>query len=342
MQSISVSASKKYDITITRGKDLFLDKTKNFFKGKKIAVITDTNVDKLYGSYFDFLSNGYDVHKLVIPAGEKEKNGQNFLSLINSLAERGFTRKDTVITFGGGVVGDLGAFVASTYMRGVNLVAVPTTLLSMVDSSVGGKTAIDIPAGKNLCGTFYQPDHVYIDLNFLQTLPKRELSCGYGEIIKYVFISRDMTVEDLESKDIENIVYKSLCIKRDIVQKDEKESGERKLLNFGHTVGHAVEKLANYTLSHGECVVKGMSVAIKLSSKLYGLDQDLVNKMNKVLLSLGHDVKIDFELDDIIKVMRSDKKSGETYVDFVTVKEIGKAQVERIEFDAIKGLINEG
>jgi 3-dehydroquinate synthase len=141
MQTISVSASKKYDITITHGKELFLGVVKPIIKGNKIAIITDTTVDKLYGNYFDFLNSDYELVKLVIPAGEKEKNGQNFLSLISKLAENGFTRYDTVITLGGGVVGDLGAFVASTYMRGITLIAVPTTLLSMVDSSVGGKTA---------------------------------------------------------------------------------------------------------------------------------------------------------------------------------------------------------
>lgn len=342
MQTINVSASKNYDITITRGKDLFLGAVKSIIKGKKIAIITDATVDKLYGNYFDFLETEYSLVKLVIPAGEKEKNGQNFLSLISKLAENGFTRTDTVITLGGGVVGDLGAFVASTYMRGIRLIAVPTTLLSMVDSSVGGKTAIDIPAGKNLCGTFYQPDAVYIDLDFLKTLPEREILCGYGEIIKYVFISKKLTVEDLVSKDIENIVVKSLIIKRDIVQKDEKESGERKLLNFGHTVGHAVEKLANYTLSHGACVVKGMLVAINISAKLYGMNNELVDKMKKVLLSFGHDTAIEYGVDDLIKVMRSDKKSGADYVDFVTVKDIGEAVVERISFDALKGIMNEG
>ena len=202
MQTIHLSASKNYDIVVSYGKQDF-SKAKQVLKGKKVAIITDSNVDRLHGDYFDFLKREYEVHKIVISAGEKEKNGQNFLSLINTLAELGFTRKDTVITFGGGVIGDLGAFVASTYMRGIGLVAVPTTLLSMVDSSVGGKTAIDIPAGKNLCGTFYQPDFVYVDLDFLKTLPEREISCGMGEIIKYVFISDKIVKNDLKKIHLE-------------------------------------------------------------------------------------------------------------------------------------------
>ncbi|MBR7110417.1 MAG: 3-dehydroquinate synthase [Clostridia bacterium] len=340
MQTIHLSASKDYDIIVTRGKEDF-SCVEGHLKGKKVAVITDKNVDKLHGNYFDFLKNRFKLHKIVIEAGEKEKNGQNFLYLINALAELGFTRRDSVITFGGGVIGDLGAFVASTYMRGISLVAVPTTLLSMVDSSVGGKTAIDIPAGKNLCGTFYQPDCVYVDLNFLNTLPEREISCGYGEIIKYVFISDKMKEKDLSSKNIEDIVAKAIEIKKDIVQKDEKESNLRKLLNFGHTVGHAIEKLSNYTLSHGECVVKGMRFSIDISAKLYDLDVDKVSKMKEILSVKGHDLTANYDVDELINVMKSDKKSGDDWVDFVTVKDIGEPVVERLSFDKLKEIMNE-
>ena len=340
MQTIHLSASKNYDIVVSYGKQDF-SKAKQVLKGKKVAIITDSNVDRLHGDYFDFLKREYEVHKIVISAGEKEKNGQNFLSLINTLAELGFTRKDTVITFGGGVIGDLGAFVASTYMRGIGLVAVPTTLLSMVDSSVGGKTAIDIPAGKNLCGTFYQPDFVYVDLDFLKTLPEREISCGMGEIIKYVFISDKIVKNDLKNIDYESIVVKSINIKKDIVQKDEKESNVRKLLNFGHTVGHAIEKLSNYSLSHGECVVKGMNVAIDISAKLYGIDATKVQEMKKLLTLCGHDLTTLYEVDELLSVMKSDKKSGLDWVDFVTVEDIGKANIERLNFDKVRELMNE-
>ncbi len=339
MQTIHLSASKNYDITISRGKQDFCN-AKKVIKGKKIAVITDKNVDMLYGDYFDFLKSEYELHKIVICAGEKEKNGENFLRIINSIAELGFTRRDTVITFGGGVIGDLGAFVASTFMRGITLVAVPTTLLSMVDSSVGGKTAIDIPAGKNLCGTFYQPDSVYIDLNFLNTLPEREISCGMGEIIKYLFISKGLRKEDLSNSDIEKIIVKSIEIKKDIVQKDEKESNIRKFLNFGHTVGHAIEKLSNYTFSHGECVAKGMKFAIDISAKLYGLDEKKVQEMKDLLSLCSHDLSVHYKTDELIAVMRTDKKSGENWVDFVTVKDIGAPSVERLSFDKLKELMN--
>lgn len=339
MQKISVSASKNYIITVTSGSREFSSAIDGRIKGKKVAVITDETVNGLHGKYFDSLLKDFEVHKAVIPSGEKEKNGQNYLALINFLAERGFTRSDTIITFGGGVVGDLGAFVASTYMRGIGLIAVPTTVLSMVDSSVGGKTAIDIPAGKNLCGTFYQPDAVYIDTDFLKTLPQKEIMNGYGEIIKYAFLSDTVGINDLKPPVSETLIAKCLIIKRNIVEKDEKEGGLRKLLNLGHTVGHAIEKLANFTLSHGECVAKGMSASIKVSAKLYGLSKEVVDNMNAVLSSLGHDLSIPYGVDELIKVMKSDKKSGATSVDFITVKDIGNPSIEKIDFETLKGLL---
>ncbi len=339
MQKISVNASKKYDITVTKGSSNFRDVIKGLIKGRKVAIITDENVEKYHGNYFDSLLTDYAVFKKVIPAGEKEKSGENFLALINFLAENKFTRADTVITFGGGVIGDLGAFVASTYMRGIGLIAVPTTLLSMVDSSVGGKTAIDIPAGKNLCGTFYQPDAVYIDTEFLSTLPEREIMSGFGEIIKYAFLSSTVSQEDLALPVSEELIAKCLIIKRDIVEEDEKEGGLRKLLNLGHTVGHAIEKLSDYSLSHGDCVVKGISMAIKVSATLYELSEAEISKMHSLLSSFGHDLTVNYDLDEIISVIKSDKKSGAESVDFVTVKDIGSPAIEKISFDKLKGLL---
>ncbi len=339
MQEIKVSASKNYTITVTRGKGELSSRITSILKGKKVAIITDEIVDSIYGDYFEGVLPGIEIVKAVIPSGEKEKCGENYLKLISFLACNEFTRKDAVITFGGGVVGDLGAFVASTYMRGIKLIAMPTTLLSMVDSSVGGKTAIDIPEGKNLCGTFYQPDHVYIDLDLLNSLPQKEMMNGYGEIIKYAFISSKVKPEDIKGE-IEDLVVKCLEIKRDIVEQDERESGLRKLLNFGHTVGHAVEKLSDFKLSHGLCVVKGMSVAIDISAKLYSLSEKTVKKMREVLSMLGHDTSISYDLDDIVRVMRSDKKSAGDSVDFVTVRDIATPVIEKIKFDDLRGLID--
>ena len=268
MKQINVKASKNYTITVDRAFENFKAQVLPLIKGNVVAVITDTNVEPLYYAQLESLLTGKTVCKFVIPAGEENKNAENYISLVNALAKAGLSRKSTVIGLGGGVVGDMSAFVASTYMRGVSYIAIPTTLLSMVDSSVGGKTGIDLDSGKNLLGTFFQPDTVYINLDFLNTLPEREVKSGLGEIMKYAFIDSRITPSDLQNINYEDLIVKSLEIKRDIVERDERESGDRMLLNFGHTIGHAIEKLYDYKVSHGECVLKGMAYAIELSEKL--------------------------------------------------------------------------
>ena len=281
MLKLTVNASKIYDITIDSGLNGFERVVANNTVGNKIALIIDSNVYEKYGDVLDNCFNGFNVYKYVILSGEQNKNFENYYKLINYLADNNFNRRDTVITFGGGVVGDLGAFVASTYMRGINLIAVPTTLLSMVDSSVGGKTAIDLPAGKNLCGTFYQPNAVFINTNFLNSLPNRELLSGMGEVIKYAFIDKLLSKSLLEKGVTEELIYNCLKIKAGVVERDEKESKYRMVLNLGHTVGHAIETLSNYALSHGECVAKGINYAINVSQKIYGFSDDKKREMLK-------------------------------------------------------------
>ena len=253
MKSFVVNASKSYPITIGSGKEVFSD-LDSFARGDKVAVLTDDKVESLYKGFFDGFFKQKSVYKFVIPHGEGSKNAETYIKLMNRLAKCDFTRKDTIVAFGGGVVGDLAAFIASTYMRGIGLIAVPTTILSAVDSSVGGKTAINLDEGKNLCGTFYQPDAVFIDTSFFSTLDGEQISCGYGEIIKYAFLSDSVTMEDIVAPIGEDLVYKCLKIKAEIVESDEKETGARKLLNLGHTIGHAIEKLSGFSISHGDCV----------------------------------------------------------------------------------------
>lgn len=339
MAKLTVSASKRYDILVTSGLGGLSAFVGSLAKGNKIAVVTDENVDRLHADAVLQALPQKELHKIVIPSGEEYKNAEQYFFVINALAELEFTREDTVLTLGGGVVGDLGAFVASTYMRGIGLVAVPTTLLSMVDSSVGGKTAIDLPKGKNLCGTFYQPDGVYINLDFTATLPEREVKNGFGEIIKYAFLGGEVTLSDVKGGISEDLVVKCLKIKRDIVNEDEREGGARKLLNLGHTVGHAIEALAGFTLSHGECVAKGLAVCLKASQRLFNLGDGTVNECREIISSCGHDLTVPFSADKIVEKMRSDKKSTGSGVDFVAIKGVDCAEVVRLTFDEIYELI---
>ena len=337
MKKILVKASKTYQITVDSGLQNFKTEILPVIKGDKVAIITDTNVEPLYYDSIKKLLEGKTVYKFTIPAGEKSKNAQTYIGLVNELAKAGLSRKSTIIGLGGGVVGDLAAFIASTYMRGVDYVAIPTTLLSMVDSSVGGKTGIDLDAGKNLLGTFFQPDAVYIDVSFLSTLPKREVTSGLGEIMKYAFIDNRITPKDLENIDYESLIVKSLEIKRDIVERDEKESGDRMLLNFGHTVGHAIEKLYNYELSHGECVIKGMYYAIKSSYRLGFMSENDYDEALKFLKRSGVLEGCEFTPEQILSVMKSDKKADGREVNFVFTSGFSKAFIKKVSLESILG-----
>ena len=270
---IKVKASKNYSVIIKDNLNELLPCCKSVIKGDKIAIITDKNVEKLYLNTVKEIFSDYSVYTYTVDGGEDSKSLSCYFSLLEFLAEKGFKRSDTIIALGGGVIGDLAGFTASTYMRGINLIMLPTTLLSMVDSSVGGKTAVNMPSGKNLVGSFYQPSLVYISTEFLKTLPSREVLSGMGEIVKYSFIGSGFNLDDIKNGITANLICKCVDIKRQIVENDEKESGERKLLNLGHTVGHAIEKIENYNLSHGECVLKGLYYALEISKKLGKMEE---------------------------------------------------------------------
>lgn len=335
MIKLEVNTSKKYNVIIDNGFNNFGD-VKDIIQNKKIAIICDKTVKNLYSKELKKQLKGNKYYFLTITPGEKSKNLKNYCKLINKLASLSFTRSDVVITFGGGVVGDLGAFVASTYMRGIKLIAIPTTILSAVDSSVGGKTAVDLTYGKNLCGTFYQPSAVYVNVNFFKTLPNREILSGYGEIIKYSMLSKTLTYNDIRSGDLELIVYKCLSIKKDIVEKDEQESNLRMLLNLGHTFGHAVETLSNYTLSHGECVAIGLKYIIEFSKKYYDLNDTTINELYQLLNSFGHNLNVEYTLLDIIEKINADKKRQSNYINLITLKGVGCPQIEKVEIDGLK------
>jgi len=239
------------------------------------------------------------------------------------------------LAFGGGVVGDIAGFAASTYMRGITLIAVPTTLLAAVDSSVGGKTAVDLKTGKNLLGTFYQPSAVYINTEFLKTLPVKEIKNGLGEVVKYAFLSDTVTTSDLKNPD-GDLIYRCLKIKRDIVEKDEKEKGERALLNLGHTFGHAIEKLSGYRLAHGACVIKGMVYAIEISKRLYDLSDKTVSEMYGLLKSGKHDLSCPFSAESLVSQIIADKKRKGESINFVALKGIGKPEITEIKISDLK------
>lgn len=235
------------------------EKLVSFIGEKNYLIVISAKVEKLYKEQLNFPDN----HKFVLKDGEKEKNFKNYRKIIEKALKLGLKRSDVIVAIGGGVVGDITGFVASTYMRGINFVQVPTTLLACVDSSVGGKTAIDTAFGKNLVGTFYQPKVVYINPRFLKTLDERQFKTGLGEVVKYSFIEKSCLLEeevnltnflsekfkeilDRDEKTLSKLIEICIKLKKSVVEKDEKESNLRKILNFGHTYGHAIEKITNY------------------------------------------------------------------------------------------------
>ncbi len=318
---------KSYPIYIDKEpvKDL-AKKLNKLSANKKRLIIISNKVYKLYKNEFNFKKEEI----FILKDGENQKNIKNYQRIIEKAIQLGLSRKDLIIAIGGGVVGDLAGFVAATYMRGIEFIQVPTTLLAFVDSSVGGKTAIDLPYAKNYIGAFYQPKMVFINLNFILTLDKRQMLSGFGEILKYAFIENSCKSEKsyllleflsiaadriLENNMnlIERLIKICLELKISVVTKDETESGLRKVLNFGHTYGHALETITHYKkYTHGEAVVYGMMLAFDyaLSTKMinhtyYNLAYDLFKKYGYKTIK-----PVKYNREEIINIMKSDKKAN--------------------------------
>ncbi len=336
MITLTVNTSKVYSICISETHADFPVKP---FAGKKVCIVSDTNVAPLYLETYAKKLTESEVFSYVIAAGESSKNAENFINIHSFLAQNAFTRGDVLIALGGGVVGDLTGFVASTYMRGIGYYQIPTSLLAMIDSSVGGKTAIDLPEGKNLVGSFYQPCGVYIPISALSTLPKEQYENGMGELVKYAFLDSQISAQDIRQGVTDVLIAKCLSVKIAIVESDEKESGKRMLLNLGHTVGHAIETLSGYKTPHGKCVAKGIAYAISLSKAVYGFSDEKEKEMRELLAAANMDLTVRYKKEDMLALMRRDKKAKHDYVNFVLIPEIGKCKTEKMAFSLLENLL---
>mgnify|MGYP002512846886 CR=1 FL=1 len=280
MNTVIVKTSKTYSIKIGSGLlDTIGREAAALGKAEKICIVSDSNVFPLYGNQVSqsLQKSGFTVTSFVFPAGEASKNGNTFLDLLNTLASEQLTRSDLIVALGGGVVGDITGFVAATYLRGIDFVQIPTTLLAQVDSSVGGKTGVDFDQYKNMVGAFYMPKLVYMNLAVLCSLDDRQYYAGMAEVMKYGLIKNATFYEwiidhmyeihDRNLEILEEMVVKSCTFKKLVVEKDPTEKGERAILNFGHTIGHAIEKAMHFELLHGECVALGSVAAAYISWK---------------------------------------------------------------------------
>jgi 3-dehydroquinate synthase len=309
-----------------------------------VVIVTDSNVDLLYSDRLaaSIREAGFDAVRFVFPAGEKSKNAPTLLSLLNFMAESRITRADTVFALGGGVVGDLAGLAASLYMRGVGLVQLPTTLLAAVDSSVGGKTAVDLPAGKNLMGAFYQPDLVICDTDTLDTLPPSEFSNGCAEMIKYAFIRDAAILNILGDRPLDDLISRCVTIKRDIVAADEHDRGERQLLNFGHTFGHAIEKYSGYTIPHGSAVAAGMVIMTTAAVRKGLCDAGSLEQLISALRSCGLPVETHYSEAELFDTILSDKKRVSDRITLVIPRRVGLCELTEVSLDRAREFLRLG
>ena len=351
MRSVEINASKKYSVWIDGGEEGLLSQA-----GKKIAavcggeaamLVTDDIVNKLYGDTVEQSLNavGYMTTRFVFPHGEQSKNMETYTSLLCALTEANLTRSDVVVALGGGVVGDLAGFAAATYLRGVRFVQIPTTLLAMVDSSVGGKTAVDLSAGKNQVGAFYQPDLVLCDAGALKTLLADIFLDGCAEMIKHgVILSAELfeLLKEPIQPQMEDIIARNVTIKRDIVVADEKDTGIRQILNFGHTIGHGIEKHSNYGMTHGKAVAIGMVIASRGAARmgLCGEDchMEILEAVRRYQLPTGTDIPPE----SLFEAAFFDKKRSGQRITLILPEKIGKCVVKSFSMDELANFIRLG
>jgi len=326
----------QYDVIV--GENLLPDLLKLAQINGPFVVVTDTNVGPLHAHKIEGA-----LAVVTVPAGEENKTLETVRTIYDQLFAAGLDRKGTLVALGGGVVGDMTGFVAASYMRGIDFVQCPTTLLSMVDASVGGKTGVDMPQGKNLIGAFKQPTAVIADLSTFQTLPPEEFASGMAEVVKHGLLANEELLERLEMGDwrlrpdnqslftnLQSLVTDAIQVKRDVVQEDPFEHGIRATLNLGHTFGHAVEQVSGYTVRHGEGVAMGMVAAANLSARLEECDPALQLRIEKVLQNVGLPTRIPANLDaeEMYFYMGSDKKKAAGVMRFVLIHDVGDAFVE--------------
>ena len=310
-----------------------------------IGIVTDQNVAEYYmEECAESLRNqGFELSYYIIPPGEESKTGEVYLEILNSLARDGITRTDGIVALGGGVVGDLAGFVAATYMRGIKVYQVPTTLLSMVDSSIGGKTGIDLETGKNLAGAFHMPSLIFQDQNTLSTLPEEELLNGMAEVIKYGILSGGefyelLTPEEEGDIDLDRLIKMSGEYKTMIVERDERDLGERQLLNLGHTFGHAIEKLSNYEIKHGFAVAMGLAIISELSFSQGWCNKATRDEIIGILDMWGYDLEVPYSMEDMLDVIKVDKKRKGNQIDLIIPKEIGRCEIKRLDLEELESL----
>ena len=349
MERITVHTSKEYDVLVGSGLLHRLSQLlPSFDHSASAMIISDSNVWPLYGDIItqNLKNIGFKVYHFVFEAGESNKTPTTYLQILNHLANSNITRTDYIVALGGGVVGDMAGFVASTYLRGISYIQIPTTLLSMVDSSVGGKTAIDLPAGKNMVGSFYQPSLVICDTDTLSTLPTQIFIDGCAEVIKYGILYDPELFQQLEQcgLDFDRTAVITRCIqwKARVVQEDEFDTGVRQKLNLGHTIGHSIEKSANYSISHGQAVSIGIHMVSKMAMRLGICSEETHQQISAIIQNFHLPITTSFPSSTLCANALSDKKRENNFISLILPATIGCCITQKHPISQLESLIKEG
>lgn len=349
MKEIFVQTQPAYPVLVGHG---LLEQAgmllQSYLKGQTICIVSDDKVNTLHGDLLEksLKQAGYRTVRFVFPAGEGSKNGNTYLSLLGFLADYGLSRSDSIVALGGGVAGDLAGFAAATYLRGIPFAQIPTSLLAMVDSSVGGKTAIDLPQGKNLVGAFYQPKVVLCDVDLLETLPRAAFLDGCAEVIKYGVIGNkslfDQLVEQGVAFDREAVIACCVQQKADIVAQDETDNGLRQLLNLGHTVGHAIERCSNLAWSHGRAVAAGMAIVARAAANAGLCSAEDAAAVEDLLRQFDLPVSCTFSAAQLAEAAHSDKKRRGGSLTLVVPHGVGDTGLHTIPVAELEAFLERG
>ena len=357
-QRLTIMMAKKpcYDIVFSKGWEQLREELSTMeFSDRKICIVTDTNVYPIYGEELEneIRSVCKKVVRFVIPAGEEHKNLDEIRKIYTFLINEKFDRKDLLIALGGGVVGDMTGFAAATYLRGIDFIQVPTTLLAQADSSIGGKTGVDFDGYKNMVGAFKMPRLVYMNFSTLKTLDERQYFAGFAEIMKHGLIKDsdfyEWLIENMyeicerQEDALEQMLEKSCLVKKAVVEKDPTEQGERALLNLGHTIGHAIEKAKNFSLLHGECVALGCVAAAYISWKKELLSMEEYYEIRDMFVPFYLPISVDnISPEEVLELTKSDKKMSSGHIRFILLKKIGKAVInEEVSDEEILAAVKE-
>ena len=349
MRTIDVTASGCYSILVGQGLYEELGKRikECFPRCQKVLLLSDERVFSLYGERVGAqLSEYFSICTFLVPPGEESKSLANYAALLETMAEEQLTRSDLLVALGGGVVGDLGGYAAASYLRGIDFIQLPTTLLAAVDSSVGGKTAVNLSAGKNLAGAFHQPGLVVMDTDCLESLDEAVLRDGCAEVIKYAILRDAQLFEELKKDPSfaksEECIARCVQIKKEYVEQDEFDKGERQFLNLGHTVGHAIEKKSRFAYSHGSAVAMGTAVIARGAYANGLLEKADLDAILSLLLKFGFDIECGYTTEELLPLMLSDKKRAGRTITLVVPKRIGECILYKIGVEELSSFLEKG